>query len=141
MELGRSHLPSLHHTPAPLPQVTSSKLSLSLPPSLSYIFFCHSHRWTVSFFSIFCLVDDVLGSGIPMLERSADQKFKSEKNAQKWGSFTVSEYLEYKRKTSPLIPLPTTLYGALPNFIRILFFFEFPFYDFDATSETEALSS
>jgi len=80
-------------------------------------------------------------SGIPMLERSADQKFKSEKNAQKWGSFTVSEYLEYKRKTSPLIPLPTTLYGALPNFIRILFFFEFPFYDFDATSETEALSS
>ena len=80
-------------------------------------------------------------SGIPLLEKSADQKYKSEKNAQKCGSFTVSEYLEYKRKTSPLIPLPNVIYGALPNIVRIVLFFEYPIYDYESVEEQEKIAT
>jgi len=54
-------------------------------------------------------------SGIPKLESSGDEKF--------WG---ITEYQEYKRNTSVLIPLPSGI--IVSKWLRCLFCCEFPFY-------------
>ena len=51
----------------------------------------------------------VFVSGIPLLERSADERFGRD-----------AEYLAYRAKTSPLLPLPHFLYAALPFWIKVL---------------------
>ena len=56
-------------------------------------------------------------SGIPLLEYSADKKFGG-----------LTEYREYKRKTSPLVLLPPTVYGRLPDRFKQVLILEFPFY-------------
>ncbi|KAF9594912.1 hypothetical protein IFM89_035476 [Coptis chinensis] len=56
-------------------------------------------------------------SGIPLLEKSADQKFSNR-----------PEYVFYKRTTSPLIPLPPFVYDKLPAWFKVVFLFEFPIY-------------
>lgn len=56
-------------------------------------------------------------SGIPLLEYSANKKFGG-----------LTEYREYKRKTSPLVLLPPTVYGKLPERFKQVFLLEFPFY-------------
>merc|ERR1711874_837428 len=40
-----------------------------------------------------------------------------------------SEYQEYKQSTSPLIPLPPRLYGALPGLLKACCLCEFPIYN------------
>ncbi|XP_031493020.1 uncharacterized protein LOC116259371 isoform X1 [Nymphaea colorata] len=57
-------------------------------------------------------------SGIPLLEDSSDKRFG-----------TRAEYLLYKKVTSPLIPLPPTVYGELPAWLKTYFLFEFPMYN------------
>ncbi|CAN6478645.1 unnamed protein product [Victoria cruziana] len=57
-------------------------------------------------------------SGIPLLEDSTDKRFG-----------TMAEYLLYKKTTSPLIPLPPTVYGVLPSWLKTFFLFEFPIYN------------
>ncbi|XP_024394765.1 uncharacterized protein [Physcomitrium patens] len=57
-------------------------------------------------------------SGIPLLEASADKKHGSN-----------PEYRAYKHRTSPLIPLPPTLYGSLSKTLKTVFLFEFPLYN------------
>lgn len=59
-------------------------------------------------------------SGIPPLERSANEKWLNSDHA--------AEYQEYKNQTSPLIPLPPVIYRHI-NFPLNLFLCEFPFFD------------
>uniref|UniRef100_A0A0A9XEZ2 Uncharacterized protein n=3 Tax=Lygus hesperus TaxID=30085 RepID=A0A0A9XEZ2_LYGHE len=56
-------------------------------------------------------------SGMPILEKNADEKYGSR-----------DDYLSYKRTTSPLIPLPPSIYGALPSAVKFVLF-EFPLYN------------
>lgn len=46
-------------------------------------------------------------SGIPLLEDSADKRYGAR-----------ADYLEYKRVTSPLVPLPPSIYAALPGVVK-----------------------
>ncbi|KAF3793888.1 hypothetical protein EJ110_NYTH08803 [Nymphaea thermarum] len=57
-------------------------------------------------------------SGIPLLEDSSDKRFG-----------TRADYLLYKKVTSPLVPLPPTVYGELPAWLKTYFLFEFPMYN------------
>ncbi|KAG7012146.1 hypothetical protein SDJN02_24898 [Cucurbita argyrosperma subsp. argyrosperma] len=74
-------------------------------------------EWLVILGPIFLTLLLLFVSGIPLLEESADKKFGN-----------VTEYVQYKRKTSPLIPLPTAIYANLPSWFKKIFLFEFPFY-------------
>jgi hypothetical protein len=56
-------------------------------------------------------------SGIPLGEARYDAKYGH-----------LEEYIQYKRDTSPLIPMPTCLYRALPNFARLFCCCEFARY-------------
>jgi hypothetical protein len=57
-------------------------------------------------------------SGIPLGEERYDRKFGH-----------LAEYIEYKRTTSPLIPMPAALYAVIPSFARLLCCFELPMYN------------
>lgn len=74
-------------------------------------------KWLAVIGPIFVTALLLFLSGIPLLEYSADKKF---------GSST--EYREYKRITSPLVLLPPTVYGKLPERFKQVFLLEFPFY-------------
>ncbi|KAF9620422.1 hypothetical protein IFM89_012599 [Coptis chinensis] len=65
----------------------------------------------------FCGFHFNTGSGIPLLEKSTDQKFSNR-----------PEYVFYKRTTSPLIPLPPFVYDKLPAWFKVVFLFELPIY-------------
>lgn len=56
-------------------------------------------------------------SGIPLLEASTDKRFGGN-----------ADYRGYKKRTSPLVPLPPSLYENLPGWIKKFFLFELPFY-------------
>ncbi|GLD94693.1 hypothetical protein PINS_up003317 [Pythium insidiosum] len=56
-------------------------------------------------------------SGVPMAEDRYDERF----GVQPF-------YLDYKRSTSPLVPLPPALYQALPPTVKLVCCFEFPMY-------------
>lgn len=56
-------------------------------------------------------------SGIPLLERSADRKFGD-----------VEEYVEYKRTTSAVIPMPKTVYKMIPRIIQRTLLLDFDMY-------------
>lgn len=77
--------------------------------------------WTLLFFS-----------GVPLLEQKSDARHGSK-----------PEYLEYKKSTSPLIPLPPPLYRALPKILKCILLCEFPFYNKveDNGSETTPIRS
>ncbi|OAY46540.1 uncharacterized protein LOC110616756 isoform X2 [Manihot esculenta] len=74
-------------------------------------------EWLVIFGPLFLTLLLFFVSGIPLLEKSADKKFGN-----------MAAYREYKRTTSPLIPLPTVVYGNLPSWLKTTFLFEFPLY-------------
>ncbi|KAK7358142.1 hypothetical protein VNO77_00063 [Canavalia gladiata] len=75
-------------------------------------------EWLVIIGPIFLTSLLLFVSGIPLLEDSADKKFGN-----------VDGYRMYKERTSPLIPLPTSVYGNLPGWFKTTFLFEFPFYN------------
>lgn len=52
-------------------------------------------------------------SGIPMSEKRYDEKYGNK-----------PEYLEYKRRTSPCIPLPNCVYASLSTSLKWLCFCE-----------------
>lgn len=58
-------------------------------------------------------------SGITRLEESADKRY--------WHD---AAYQAYKKRTSPLIPLPPPLYNVIPPIIKRVFLFEFKMYTF-----------
>ncbi|PKA64867.1 hypothetical protein AXF42_Ash011469 [Apostasia shenzhenica] len=74
-------------------------------------------EWLVIFGPLFLTFLLLLVSGIPLLEASAEKRFGS-----------VREYRIYKSTTSPLIPLPTTVYGSLPTWFKAVFLLELPMY-------------
>jgi len=74
-------------------------------------------KWLAVIGPIFLTTLLLFLSGIPLLEYSADKKFGG-----------LTEYREYKRKTSPLVLLPPTVYGKLPERFKQVFLLEFPFY-------------
>ena len=66
-------------------------------------------------------------SGIPLLEQKSDARHGGKE-----------DYLVYKASTSPLVPLPTSLYAALPGCFKCCFLCEFPFYNKLDSSESES---
>lgn len=56
-------------------------------------------------------------SGIPILERSADRKFGH-----------LEEYVEYKRTTSAVVPMPKVVYKMFPRFIQKTLLLDFDMY-------------
>ncbi|KAI9292259.1 DUF1295-domain-containing protein [Neoconidiobolus thromboides FSU 785] len=64
-------------------------------------------------------------SGIPQSEPGKDRKM-----LEKGSSEQKQEYFKYLNSTSPVIPLPPTVYSNIPMFLKRIFFFEFPFYRF-----------
>lgn len=56
-------------------------------------------------------------SGVNLAEERYDKRFGAD-----------PEYIEYKRTTAPLIPFPSSLYGSLPDTIKLLLCCEFPMY-------------
>lgn len=65
-------------------------------------------------------------SGMPLLEHSADDRYGS-----------LEDYQEYKRSTSPLLPLPPGVYQEIPKCLKCCFLFEFPFYTNDKMLATD----
>ncbi|KAF8037819.1 hypothetical protein BT93_B0611 [Corymbia citriodora subsp. variegata] len=74
-------------------------------------------EWLVIFGPVFLTLLLLFLSGIPLLEESADKKYGN-----------VASYRTYKRTTSPLILLPPSIYGNLPQWVKTSFLFEFPLY-------------
>ncbi|XP_008782283.1 uncharacterized protein LOC103701854 [Phoenix dactylifera] len=74
-------------------------------------------EWLVVVGPIFLTLLLLFVSGIPLLEKSADKRFRSE-----------AEYRFYKSTTSPLVLLPPFVYAKLPLWFKVAFLFEFPLY-------------
>lgn len=69
-------------------------------------------------------------SGIPSAEGPAQARFmKSDEDAK--------NFLIYRNRTSILIPFPPFLYACLPRMIKVIFFFEYPMYEYTPTTEKE----
>ncbi|KAJ4834916.1 hypothetical protein Tsubulata_032570 [Turnera subulata] len=83
-------------------------------------------EWLVILGPIFLTLLLLFLSGIPLLEESADKKYGN-----------VSAYRMYKSSTSPLIPLPTTVYRNLPSWFKTIFLFEFPLYSRNLPQEPQ----
>merc|ERR1712079_901392 len=65
-------------------------------------------------------------SGIPLLEQKSDARHGSKE-----------EYREYKKSTSPLVPLPPSLYRALPGCLKVCLLCERPIYNRGVAAEAE----
>ena len=66
-------------------------------------------------------------SGMPTAEGSNQSRYLRD-------PVVKAKYLQYRATTSPLIPMPPQLYGALPHIIKRVLFFEFDMFatDWDA---------
>ena len=67
-------------------------------------------------------------SGVPLAEQGYQKRYLSNDNKDEEAR---QGYLTYRRLTSPLIPLPRWLYGALPLWFKRVFLFELPLYETD----------
>ncbi|BET00079.1 Protein of unknown function (DUF1295) [Nesidiocoris tenuis] len=81
-------------------------------------------QWTAVLSPVFTAVLLLFVSGMPILEKSADRKYGNRE-----------DYLSYKKSTSPLIPLPPSIFQNLPQPVKFILF-EYPMYN-----NTEAAGS
>lgn len=86
--------------------------------------------WAAVLGPIFITLILLFVSGIPLLEQSMDERYA-----------TRPEYLQYKKHTSPLIPLPQSVYGSLPRWAKQVFLCEFPLYNSKAVTSTQSVNS
>lgn len=92
---------------------------------------CKDVQWVGVLSPVFTASILLFLSGIPLLEKKSDERHKMKE-----------EYLEFKQKTSPLVPLPSSLYRNLPYFIKSIFCCEFPFYNYlDENDERSPIKS
>lgn len=63
-------------------------------------------------------------SGMPTAEGTNQKRFLKDPE-------TKRRYLEYRSKTSPIIPMPTTLYENIPLWVKRWFLFEYQMYEMD----------
>jgi len=77
-----------------------------------------TYQWTGALSPAFTASILLFLSGIPLLEQKSDARHGNKE-----------EYIEYKKATSPLIPLPTSLYYILPGCFKCCFLCEFPIYN------------
>lgn len=75
-------------------------------------------QWAAILSPLFTMTILLFLSGIPLLEKKSDERYR--KN---------DLYIEYKNRTSPLVPSPQSCYGSCPNFLKCLCCCEFPLYD------------
>ncbi|KAI5084294.1 hypothetical protein GOP47_0000463 [Adiantum capillus-veneris] len=75
-------------------------------------------QWAVIAGPIFITAVLLFLSGIPLLEASADKRYGG-----------LAEYRRYKTRTSPLVPLPPSVYGNLPSWVKKFLLLELPLYN------------
>jgi len=75
-------------------------------------------KWTGILSPLFTASILLFLSGMPLLEKTSDERHRLK-----------PEYQRYKNETSPLVPLPTSCYGKLPQFLKCLCCCEFPIYN------------
>ncbi|KAE9400359.1 DUF1295-domain-containing protein [Gymnopus androsaceus JB14] len=83
---------------------------------------------------LFTLILLMFGSGIPTAEKPQAKRYflmrhgdnAKDENARAW-----SNYKEYLRKTSILIPIPPIIYKPLPRLLKKTLLLDFPMYQFD----------
>ncbi|ESO99063.1 hypothetical protein LOTGIDRAFT_226445 [Lottia gigantea] len=75
-------------------------------------------QWVAVLSPIFTIVILLFVSGIPLLEKKADERYRK-----------LESYQIYKNRTSPLIPLPPPCYAAFPNLLKCFCCCELPLYN------------
>ncbi|KAJ3819111.1 DUF1295-domain-containing protein [Lentinula raphanica] len=83
---------------------------------------------------LFTLILLMFGSGVPTAEKPQAKKFflmSYGDNAKQEHARAWSNYKEYLRKTSILIPIPPFIYKPLPQILKQTLLLDFPMYRFD----------
>lgn len=93
--------------------------------SLNVVDSRHYYEYVSILSPIFTTLILLFWSGIPHLERSTDYKHKHN-----------MKYQQYKDSTSPLIPLPPSMYKEIPKIIKLICC-EFPLYNWMQDEEEE----
>ncbi|KAJ3879811.1 DUF1295-domain-containing protein [Lentinula edodes] len=83
---------------------------------------------------LFTLILLMFGSGVPTAEKPQAKKFflmSYGENAKQEHAHAWSNYKEYLRRTSILIPIPPVVYKPLPRLLKQTLLLDFPMYQFD----------
>ncbi|CAF0867173.1 unnamed protein product [Didymodactylos carnosus] len=87
-------------------------------------------KWVAILSPLFLMFLLLFLSGIPPLEKSMEQRFGQRE-----------DFRLYKTQTSPLIVMPRIVYKNIPHIIKVIFLFEFPFYNKSSDNSTPLTES